>query len=1079
MNLKNQRKFTFRMCKRFVSVVALVMIIAGCRTTDLPYQTAVLEDVSPDISLQELLSDPQQFPFERKKADYSVGITNQAVWIKFEAIPDDGKKYFLSFQETPKNLTLFYFREGEGWIAEEAGRSVPISEREVLSHVGAFRVDNKISDKSAFYVRQQSASYLVLSHRIQSETEYVFYTNIENILWGCVIGISIFTSFFSLSVGLATKRSMYVYFALFCSGITVWNLLILGYAYYLIPALHDYSFLTIAIYFSITLIGASFVYFTREFVEFQRVSPAFDRLFRQLPLLFLLSFLIKAVSIDMAWSASLTAFVIFLTGCFAAYGIAIAIIKKSHAAIPLILACIPGVMIALLSISTIDIAPVNWISNNTVPLGGTFSILAFATALAGKMRVLQKQRDELQKQKYQHVQKVSEKLRELDRMKDVFFAKTSHELRTPLHGIIGLSEGILRQGVEKPVAGSLNTIIKCGKHLVSLVNDILDMAKLEHGTISVHPEPVVLQSVINSTLDVVSPLYGDRPVKLLREFGDNSPIVLCDEARISQVLYNLLGNALKFTNSGSVKISVVTISAEEVEVIISDTGPGISEEDMERIFLPFEQRITAPIDLSVGTGLGLYLTKQLLELQNSSLKVESKIGEGSHFSFRLPVVNQSEAFADQYQISSGFTGESLSIMTRHQTTSYPNRGEDMSDSTKLKIAIVDDDTVNRDVVAQMLDPRKHQAVTFASGSLFLQALESGEVFDLILLDIMMPNMDGYEVADSVRQRWGEEQIPIIFLSAKGQVDDIRSAFESGGSDYLVKPFGTDELLIRMEHQIRIKSSSSLFRGLFLLSSQIQRTKTVDKIAQILAEHLNETFDYEGVLAISEEEILSTHKDNNRSYFPLEASDEKRLISFINNLEVSTFLDGETHPDFSAFSDQISNLGNDAKLLYWKSSPSLAILLLGRNIRYNDTVQNSYLKSLHDQIDDFFSVRRDIVTDETLHQSISAVEPYLDRLLFIQSDPPYSRLYFSSGRDKLQEVRTSLSLLNTYYGETVLTRIHRSYLINPTRVIGIRRLERDHHVLLRDEDGQDITLPISRSRLKPLKRLFPEWFNEML
>ncbi|MCP3661491.1 MAG: response regulator, partial [Gammaproteobacteria bacterium] len=231
---------------------------------------------------------------------------------------------------------------------------------------------------------------------------------------------------------------------------------------------------------------------------------------------------------------------------------------------------------------------------------------------------------------------MSTRLREVDRLKDEFLANTSHELRTPLFGIIGLLEALLdKPSIEDPEDQKLlNTALHSGRRLRKLVTDILDYSKLRHQKLELALEPIELHSLVDVVLRLCKPMITERNLELVNAIEPGSLHVQADEIRIEQVLHNLVGNAIKFTEQGQIEVSAEQ-QGDEILIQVSDTGIGIAPEQQEKIFEFFVQADSSTQREYGGTGLGLAVSKQLIELHNGHLKVESVPGEGSVFSFTL------------------------------------------------------------------------------------------------------------------------------------------------------------------------------------------------------------------------------------------------------------------------------------------------------------------------------------------------------------------------------------------------------------------------------------------------------------
>jgi PAS domain S-box-containing protein len=390
-------------------------------------------------------------------------------------------------------------------------------------------------------------------------------------------------------------------------------------------------------------------------------------------------------------------------------------------------------------------------------------------------------------------------LQRMDQLKDEFLANTSHELRTPLNGIIGIAEsmidGATGQLSERQIA-NLSMVVSSARRLSSLVNDILDFSKLKNRDIELQRKPVDFRQIAGLVLTLSRHLLAGKPVELKNEIREELPAVEGDENRLQQIMYNLVGNAIKFTESGSVTVSAIALTDDLVEVTVSDTGIGIPSDKFTEIFQAFEQ-----VDASIsreygGTGLGLSITKQLVELHGGTIRVESELGKGSRFIFTLPISTQTiSPTADNSQEVVRVREETIPPQLLLSLTA-PSNGE-------FTILVVDDEPINLQVVANHLSLQNYAIIQANNGMEALAKIQSGLRPDLILLDIMMPKMSGYEVCKKIREQFPANEMPIVMLTAKNQVSDLVEALSSGANDYLTKPVLKNELLARIKTHIEL------------------------------------------------------------------------------------------------------------------------------------------------------------------------------------------------------------------------------------------------------------------------------------
>ena len=403
------------------------------------------------------------------------------------------------------------------------------------------------------------------------------------------------------------------------------------------------------------------------------------------------------------------------------------------------------------------------------------------------------------------VEALSRRLKILDSLKDDFIANTSHELRTPINGIIGISDSLI-DGVTgklpQATVHNLNLISSSAKRLSSLINDILDYSKLKNNQIALTQKNLDLRQMAQVVLTVIQATIPSKQIKLINAIPDPFVLVRADENRLQQILYNLIGNAVKFTDTGHVKISAED-GRDHVCVSIEDTGTGIPEDQFDTIFQSFEQ-VDSDIDRQFGgTGLGLPITRKLVELQGGTIQVRSVLGKGSVFSFSIrkgSQTPQAEPFVP-HAVSSPLPPSAVIPGQVRGTDPKPTpSGEGAAGA---HILIVDDETINIQVLQNYLSIEGYRADYATNGLDALEKIEHGD-YDLILLDIMMPRMSGYEVCTKVRETCTAWELPVLMLTAANQGRDIAAAFQAGASDYLVKPIDRPELIARIKTQLSLR-----------------------------------------------------------------------------------------------------------------------------------------------------------------------------------------------------------------------------------------------------------------------------------
>ena len=371
------------------------------------------------------------------------------------------------------------------------------------------------------------------------------------------------------------------------------------------------------------------------------------------------------------------------------------------------------------------------------------------------------------------------------RAKSEFLANMSHELRTPLNGILGYAQILQRSRIlDKNGLKSVETIYQCGSHLLTLINDVLDISKIEANKMELLPTDFYFPAFMQGIVEMCRLKAEQKNITLVYQCDAELPEgVRADEKRLRQVLINLLSNAIKFTDDGTVTFTV-SRSQTGFRFEVRDTGLGITPEHLKTIFLPFE-RVGERKNQSEGTGLGLAISQKIVQMMNSQIHVESQVEIGSVFWFDLHLESSQEWVKSAQSTHKGLI---KGIKDR---------------PPKIKILVVDDRWENCSVIVSLLTPLGFELEEARNGQ---EAWEKAQIFmpDLVITDLVMPVMDGFEMIGWFRESEILSDVPILVSSASVFESDQYRSFEAGGNDFLPKPVQARELLNKLQEHLGLE-----------------------------------------------------------------------------------------------------------------------------------------------------------------------------------------------------------------------------------------------------------------------------------
>lgn len=786
----------------------------------------MLVDQERMLTINDITSPPYEDEFmSLNLIQQKGGFFPTAKWLRFEvendSSLDDEWLFEIAFRFIPE-ITLYEKTSKGTKEIIHTGTNYPFHTRDIDHRNFVFNLPIEPGETKTFYMLLHADGDMHPPLRIWNSVSFLKKTQIEFILLGVFYGITTVMILYNLFLYFGVRMKSYLFYVLTIFSTVVAYLQNNGLGYqFLWPNSPFLNSIINPMFVSLTCIFM--LLFTQSFLNTDKHLPQFKKyaiiLIGTNSLVIFLLFFSRSIALNiMLISVTITFILILVTGV-------ISLMRGVRQARFFVLAWsiyLVGIFITIMT--TAGIFPYYLITDYAAQLSISLEAILLSLALADNINIIRKKKVSAEQEIIKNQKLVLNSLKEADELKDDFLAITSHELRTPLYGMIGIAESI-RNGVAGEISHELNkqlsTIVNSGNRLTNLVNDILDLSKLKHHSLQVELQPANLSEIVEIIFFISRPLIKNKPIHLVNHLTGTLPLVMVDKNKLQQILYNLIGNAIKYSHEGSIEISAKQ-SNDRLIVYVTDQGEGIPEDQFEAIFYPFQQGDISESSDGTGTGIGLNVTKQLVELHGGTLDVDSVFGKGSTFSFSLAIQNNVKTKNDKNII--------LPENAPFLNSIKPSTSNIHTKKTKTKILVADDEPVNLQLLMNQLTLEGYEVITAVDGKEAIEKIYTHSI-DLLILDVMMPKMSGYEVCKRLRKDYSLMELPVLMLTAQNQMRHKLLSFEVGANDYLTKPCDKQELLSRVRTLVRMKSLNQKLIELNInLEHKVEvRTEALEKV----------------------------------------------------------------------------------------------------------------------------------------------------------------------------------------------------------------------------------------------------------
>lgn len=919
-----------------------VVLDPDSRRYDIGLHLELLEDARGDLTISRVqeMALADRFSAVHDKI-VSIGFSSSAYWFRFTLKNPHPvrRRMMLEISNAQLDLIELYIRLPDGTFSKRtSGDALPHGHKAVRGYTFVFPIHCQPGSQQTIYLRVQTQGAMQVPARLWTPEGFLEHTHVVQLAYGIHFGLMIFMLFYNLFILFTIRDRVYLYYVLFILGVMVYQGSFEGIAQEMLwPSLPWWG--NRALPFASLFAALFALLLAKDFLQLKQRLPKWDlvvTVFAWVDAAALVATLIlpyRVIIVFVALVASLQPFLPLSAAL-------VSLLKGFKPARLYLAAWIIWLLgIVALGLNRIGVVPRTFLTDNAHLVGFALNAVVLSLALASRINILKQEKEDAQaaalkiqqraaeslgqevKKKTADLQKRTEELEdalehlaEQDRLKSNFFANVSHELRSPLTLILTPIQGLLTSGAEQlsDLARSwFRSMARNTQRLLRLVNQLLDFSRIESGMMEVFYEEVDPRGLAEPVVQAFEPFARGKQLELKLDSPDQLPRVFVDPAKLDKVLCNLLSNACKFTDRGG-KVTVrLTSDDSALRIEVQDSGVGIAEKDLPRVFERFMQVDGESHRRHEGTGIGLALSRELVEMMGGKLELSSEPGFGSTFTIELPLgLNHIEdpsmirklASSDRSQAGDEVAAAAAALAAEagqgFGVTDKPEQARatggpvaDQSippDSDRPLVVVVEDNPDMRSMVAQICES-DFGVLQAEDGQQGLELIRTYRPA-LVISDVMMPRMDGYEMLGRLRADPTTAGIPVMLLTAKAGTEMRLEGLEIGADDYMPKPFSSRELRARALNLVRLQQKE---HELIRLNATLQQRVVSQTSTLELARTASRFLPPQVVQAVMQGQmgLISGQERKQLTVFRLRLHDFARLTVGIKREEVAGMLNG--------------------------------------------------------------------------------------------------------------------------------------------------------------------------------------------